>query len=90
MPEELSVEQRLHLWADELRAIANDGLHWMADNPCTKWRHCRLTRTMAIASATPSSGGAVSYARRSSTARVRGRSAPSLLDAVTAGVVNRD
>jgi hypothetical protein len=28
-----TIERQLHLWADELRAIANEGLHWMADNP---------------------------------------------------------
>jgi ADP-ribose pyrophosphatase YjhB (NUDIX family) len=42
MTGDMRVEQRLHLWADELRAIANEGLHWMADNPYDVRRYHRI------------------------------------------------
>jgi 8-oxo-dGTP pyrophosphatase MutT (NUDIX family) len=42
-----SVEQRLGLWADELRAIANEGLHWEGDNPYNVRRCRRILRIAA-------------------------------------------
>jgi hypothetical protein len=33
MNDDTTVEQRLWLWADELRAVANEGLHFDADDP---------------------------------------------------------
>ena len=47
-----SVEQRLHLWADELRSIANEGLHWMADNYYEVQRYHRILRIAAAIFAT--------------------------------------
>ena len=49
---DMSVEQRLHLWADELRAIANEGLHWTADNPYDLQRYRRVLRIAAAMFAT--------------------------------------
>jgi len=51
MPEThgMTVEQRLRLWADELRAIANEGLHWSADNPYNVRRFQRILRIAAEA-----------------------------------------
>src|SRR4051812_46646689 len=42
MTDEMSVEQRLQLWADELRTIANEGLLWMAENPYDVQRYRRI------------------------------------------------
>ena len=39
--------QRLRLWADELRAIANEGLHWDRENPYNKRRFERVRRIAA-------------------------------------------
>jgi len=49
MPEThgMTVEQRLRLWADELRAIANEGLHRSADNPYNVRRFQRILRIAA-------------------------------------------
>lgn len=47
-----TVEQRLYLWADELRAIANEGLHWMADNPYDVSRYQHTLRIAAAMFAT--------------------------------------
>ena len=44
---EENIEQRLRLWADELRAIANDGLHWSVDNPYDHHRYQRIQRLAA-------------------------------------------
>jgi hypothetical protein len=44
MMNERTVEQQLRLWADELRAIANEGLHWDGDNPYTVRRCQRILR----------------------------------------------
>ncbi len=46
-PDDATVEQRLCLWADELRAIANEGLHWSADNPYHARRFQRVLRIAA-------------------------------------------
>jgi 8-oxo-dGTP pyrophosphatase MutT (NUDIX family) len=43
----MSVEQRLQLWADELRAIANEGLHWATENPYDAHRYQRVLRVAA-------------------------------------------
>ena len=47
MMKDLSVEQRLSLWADELRSIANEGLHWSADNSYDVHRYQRVLRIAA-------------------------------------------
>ncbi len=47
MMNDRTVEQRLRLWADELRAIANEGLHWSADNPYNARRFQRILRIAA-------------------------------------------
>jgi 8-oxo-dGTP pyrophosphatase MutT (NUDIX family) len=39
--------QRLRLWADELRAIANEGLHWDRENPYSVRRFERVRRIAA-------------------------------------------
>jgi 8-oxo-dGTP pyrophosphatase MutT (NUDIX family) len=39
--------QRLRLWADQLRAIANEGLHWDGENPYNMWRFQRVRRIAA-------------------------------------------
>jgi len=43
---DMTLEQKMRLWADELRAIANEGLHWDGDNPYNV-RRCQ--RTLRIA-----------------------------------------
>ncbi len=43
----LNLRQRLQLWADELRAVANDGLRWSADNPYHQQRFARIRRVAA-------------------------------------------
>lgn len=48
----MNVEQRLNLWADELRAIANEGLHWTVDNPYDLRRYHRVLRIAAAMFAT--------------------------------------
>ena len=52
MMDERTVEQQLRLWADELRAIANEGLHWDGDNPYTVRRCQRILRIAAAMCAT--------------------------------------
>ncbi len=47
MPKLSDLEQRLRLWADELRAIANEGLHWDAENPYNVRRFERVRRIAA-------------------------------------------
>ncbi len=42
-----TVEQQLRLWADELRAIANEGLHWEGANPYARRRGQRILRIAA-------------------------------------------
>jgi ADP-ribose pyrophosphatase YjhB (NUDIX family) len=42
-----TVERRLFLWADELRSIANEGLHWSTDNPYNMERYRRILRLAA-------------------------------------------
>jgi len=43
----MTVEQRLRLWADELRAIANEGLHRSTDNPYDVRRFQHILRIAA-------------------------------------------
>lgn len=43
----MDAPQRLRLWADELRAIANEGLTWSRDNPYNKRRFQRVLRIAA-------------------------------------------
>ena len=47
MPELANLAQRLRLWADELRAIANEGLHWDRENPYNLRRYERIRRIAA-------------------------------------------
>src|SRR6185312_10011955 len=47
MTDDTNVEQRLQLWADELRAIANEGLHWTTENPYDAQRYQRVLRIAA-------------------------------------------
>ena len=43
----MELKQRLRLWADELHAIANEGLHWSGDNPHNERRFRRVVRIAA-------------------------------------------
>src|SRR3712207_4248329 len=43
----MDLSQRLRLWADELRAIANEGLHWSTDDPYQTHRFQRVLRIAA-------------------------------------------
>jgi 8-oxo-dGTP pyrophosphatase MutT (NUDIX family) len=43
----IDLGQRLRLWADELRAIANEGLHWDRENPYSVRRFERVRRIAA-------------------------------------------
>lgn len=43
----LNLRQRLQLWADELRAVANDGLRWSSDNPYHQHRFERVRHIAA-------------------------------------------
>jgi hypothetical protein len=43
----MTVHQRLRLWADQIRAIANEGLHFEGDNPYSAPRCRRLLRIAA-------------------------------------------
>lgn len=43
----MDLSQRLRLWADELYAIANEGLHWSTDNPYNMRRFARVRRLAA-------------------------------------------
>lgn len=43
----MTVEQQLYLWADQLRAIANDGLHWSVDDPYDTHRFQGILRVAA-------------------------------------------
>lgn len=47
MPKPSDWAQQLRLWADELRAIANEGLHWERDNPYSQHRFARVRRIAA-------------------------------------------
>jgi len=47
MSERPDLGQRLRLWADQLRAIANEGLHWDAENPYSVRRFERVRRIAA-------------------------------------------
>ena len=47
MSELSDLGQRLRLWADELRAIANEGLHWDRENPYNLRRFERVRRIAA-------------------------------------------
>ncbi|HNP85519.1 MAG TPA: NUDIX hydrolase N-terminal domain-containing protein [Kouleothrix sp.] len=47
MPQPTNWAQQLRLWADELRAIANEGLHWGGDNPYNQHRFSRVRRIAA-------------------------------------------
>jgi 8-oxo-dGTP pyrophosphatase MutT (NUDIX family) len=47
MPEVSDLGQRLRLWADELRALANEGLHWDAENSYSVRRFKRVRRIAA-------------------------------------------
>jgi 8-oxo-dGTP pyrophosphatase MutT (NUDIX family) len=48
----MELSQRLRLWADELRAIANEGLRWEGDNPYSVRRFQRVLRIAAETFAT--------------------------------------
>src|SRR5262249_45870661 len=43
----MELSQRLRLWSDELRAIANEGLYWDRDNPYGLRRFQRVLRIAA-------------------------------------------
>ena len=43
----MELSQRLRLWSDELRAIANAGLHWDGDDPYALRRFQRVLRIAA-------------------------------------------
>ena len=43
----MEFEQRLRLWADELRTIANQGLYWSHDDPYSTARYQRVLRIAA-------------------------------------------
>lgn len=43
----MELSQRLRLWADELRAIADDGLRYLSDNPHNEGRFQRVLRIAA-------------------------------------------
>ncbi len=43
----MDLSQRMRLWADELRAIAREGLHWSASNPYDSHRYRRVLRIAA-------------------------------------------
>lgn len=47
MPEITDWGHQLRLWADELRAIANEGLHWERENPYSQHRFTRVRRIAA-------------------------------------------
>jgi 8-oxo-dGTP pyrophosphatase MutT (NUDIX family) len=47
MTERVDLGQRLRLWADELRSIANEGLHWDGQNPYNVRRFTRIRRIAA-------------------------------------------
>ncbi len=55
MTDDMSIEQRLQLWADELRAIANEGLHWAPESPYDTHRYQRVLRIAAELFATQDS-----------------------------------
>lgn len=44
---EMELNQQLRLWTDELRAIANEGLRWLSDNPHNEGRFRRVARIAA-------------------------------------------
>src|SRR5262245_41858352 len=54
----MDLSQRLRLWADELHAIANEGLHWNGDNPYNMRRFERIRRIAAELFAAPDAGDA--------------------------------
>jgi 8-oxo-dGTP pyrophosphatase MutT (NUDIX family) len=43
----MELSQQLRLWSDELRALANEGLHWDRDNPYNLRRFQRVLRIAA-------------------------------------------
>lgn len=43
----MELDQQLRLWADELHAIANEGLRWSGDDPYNTRRYKRITRLAA-------------------------------------------
>lgn len=43
----MDLRERLQLWSDQLRAIANDGLRWSSDNPYHQHRFERIRRVAA-------------------------------------------
>jgi|GEM_PF-246491 len=43
----MEFSQRVRLWADELHAIANEGLHWLPDDPYSVRRYQRVQRIAA-------------------------------------------
>lgn len=45
--EHVDLSRQLRLWSDELRAIANAGLHWSEDNPYHQERFRRVLRIAA-------------------------------------------
>jgi 8-oxo-dGTP pyrophosphatase MutT (NUDIX family) len=47
MSELSNLGQRLRLWADDLRALANEGLHWDRENPYNQRRFERVRRIAA-------------------------------------------
>lgn len=47
MPESIDLDQQLRLWADQLRTIANEGLHWDRENPYSVRRFERVRRIAA-------------------------------------------
>jgi len=47
MPESTELGQRLRLWADQLHAIANEGLYWERNNPYSVRRMERVRRIAA-------------------------------------------
>jgi 8-oxo-dGTP pyrophosphatase MutT (NUDIX family) len=63
MSEGIELSQRLRLWADELHAIANEGLHWERDNPYSIRRMERIRRIAAKLFAAQGSGDAVAAER---------------------------
>lgn len=43
----MDLGQQMRLWSDELHAVANEGLHWDADNPYNQRRFERVRRVAA-------------------------------------------
>jgi 8-oxo-dGTP pyrophosphatase MutT (NUDIX family) len=49
----MNTQDRFSLWSDELRAIANEGLHWSEDDPYHASRYRRILRIAAEILAAP-------------------------------------